>query len=343
MKKPVIVVLCLVLLASLAAGALGINRMYYDRKISNFSEGFSFYVYPGEDPSAIKDTLLASGHVKNKASLLRCLHQEGADVSVQPGHYTITVSSSSTYVARMLRRGWQSPVNLTLSGAIRSPGVLSRKIGAQMLVDSAEVASFATNADSLAAYGIDPAHLFCIVIPDTYSITWTASVREIFDRLKKERDAWWTPERLEAARSQSLTPDQVVTLASIVDGETRYAPEQPTIAGVYLNRLRIGMRLQADPTVAYCYGYTLNRILRSHTECDSPYNTYRYGGLPPGPISCPPKTCLEAVLQPQRHSYLYFCANPSFNGTHIFASSYEEHLKNARAFQLALTDRLANR
>lgn len=343
MKKPVITVVCLVVLAALAAGALFLSRIYYDRKVPNFSDSFSFYVYPGDNPSAVRDTLLSSASVKNKASLLRSLKREGADKTIQPGHYTINTSSSSTYVARMLRRGWQSPVSLTLSGAIRSAGILSRKIAAQMLVDSAEVARFACSPDSLAGYGVDPAHLFCMVIPDTYSITWTASVREIFDRLKKERDAWWTPARLEAARAQSLTPDQVVTLASIVDGETRNVPEQPTIAGVYLNRLRIGMRLQADPTVAYCYGYTLNRILRSHTEYDSPYNTYRYAGLPPGPISCPPKSCLEAVLQPQRHSYLYFCANPSFNGTHVFASSYEEHLKNARAFQLALTERLSNR
>ena len=340
MKKTLKALVGFIAVAVLAAGAFGLYRMYYDRKVPNFDGSFSFYVHPGDDPSAVCDTLLASGHVKSTASLLRCLRREGTDRSVQPGHYTIGASSSSMYVARMLRKGWQSPVSLTLSGTIRTPGALSRKIGSQMLVDSAEVACFVSNADSLAGYGIDPSHLFCIVIPDTYSITWTSSVREIFDRLKKERDAWWTPQRQEAARAQGLTPDQVVTLASIVDGESRYQPEQPAIAGVYLNRLRIGMRLQADPTVAYCYGYTLNRILRSHTECDSPYNTYRYAGLPPGPISCPPKSCLEAVLQPQRHSYLYFCANPSFNGTHVFASSYEEHLKNARAFQLALTERL---
>jgi UPF0755 protein len=164
-------------------------------------------------------------------------------------------------------------------------------------------------------------------------------VSEIFDRFKKEADAFWTDQRVELARRQGLTPVGVATLASIVDGETQYGPEQPTVAGVYLNRLRIGMLLQADPTVAYCYGYTLNRILTRHLDIDSPYNTYKYAGLPPGPISCPPKSCLEAVLHAQNHSYLYFCADPSFNGSHRFAATYTEHLNNARAFQRALDAR----
>jgi len=259
--------------------------------------------------------------------------------SMKVGHYTVDAKSSSKYVSRMLANGWQTPVNLTLSGTIRTPEVLARKIGNQMLADSADVADFAFSADSLARYGITPPLLFTIVVPDTYQVLWTASVSEIFDRFKKEADAYWTPERRELARSRGLTPVQVSTLASIVDGETQYQPEQPVVAGVYLNRLRIGMLLQADPTVNFCYGYSLNRILTRHLDIDSPYNTYRYAGLPPGPISCPPKSCLEAVLHAQGHNYLYFCADPSFNGSHRFAATYTEHLNNARAFQRALDAR----
>jgi UPF0755 protein len=230
-------------------------------------------------------------------------------------------------------------VNLTLSGSIRTPGILARKIGAQMLVDSADVASFIFCEDSIINYGVNKALLFTMVIPDTYQMMWTASVRDIFDRFAKERDAWWTPERVDAAHAQGMTPQEVVTLASIVDGETKYVPEQPTIAGVYLNRLRTGMKLQADPTVAFCFDYEPRRILKAHLEVDSPYNTYKYFGLPPGPISCPPKTCLEAVLHPENHNYMFFCADPSFNGSHRFAATYTEHLANARAFQRALTTR----
>ena len=157
--------------------------------------------------------------------------------------------------------------------------------------------------------------------------------------LIKERNDWWTPERQAAARAQGLTPQQASTLASIVDGETRYVPEQPAIAAVYLNRLHSGMRLQADPTVAYCFDYRLNRILKSHLLVDSPYNTYMHAGLPPGPISCPPKSCLESVLHPDSHNYIFFCADPAFNGTHRFAATYTEHPANARSFQKALTER----
>ena len=325
--------------AMLAVGLVAGIRLYnafYDRKVPNFSGTYEFFVRPGMEPSAVVDTLLGSGVVLNGRSLHRTLDPLR---TLKTGHYTVDRKSSSKYVARMLSNGWQTPVNLTLSGTIRTPQVLARKIGNQMLADSASVAAFALSADSLARYGLSPAHLFTMVIPDSYQMMWTASVREIFDRFKKEADAYWTDERKQLARSQGLTPMEVSTLASIVDGETQYGPEQPTVAGVYLNRLRLGMPLQADPTVAFCFDYSLSRILTRHLDVDSPYNTYRYAGLPPGPISCPPKSCLEAVLHAQDHSYLYFCADPSFNGTHRFAATYSEHLTNARAFQRALDAR----
>jgi len=325
----------LAVLLSIVVGTR-LYKVYYDRKVPNFSGTYEFFVRPGMEPSEVVDSLLASGVVRSGKSLRRTLDPLK---SMKVGHYTVDAGSSSKYAARMLSNGWQTPVNLTLSGTIRTPEVLARKIGRQMMADSASVAEFALSEDSLARYGITPALLFTMVIPDTYQILWTASVSEIFDRFRKERDAFWTDGRLELARKQGLTPVEVSTLASIVDGETQYGPEQPTVAGVYLNRLRSGMLLQADPTVAFCYGYTLNRILTRHLEVDSPYNTYRYAGLPPGPISCPPKSCLEAVLHAQNHNYLYFCADPSFNGSHRFAATYPEHLNNARAFQRALDAR----
>lgn len=313
-----------------------VYQMLYDRRVSNFKGNLDFYVYPWMDADAVKDSIFASGIVRKPASLARTLK---AVQNVEPGHYRIDGSCSSMYVARMLQFGWQSPVNLTLSGSIKTPGALARKIGAQMLVDSAEVAVFLNSKDSLARYGTEPRQLFTLVIPDTYQLLWTASVREIMDRLVKESEAWWTQERKDAARAQGLSPREVSVLASIVDGETRYEPEQPSIAAVYLNRLRIGMPLQADPTVAFCFDYEPRRILLWHLQVDSPYNTYKYPGLPPGPISCPPKSCLEAVLHPDSHNYLYFCADPSFNGSHRFAATYPEHLANARAYQNALNQR----
>ena len=334
-KKGIWALAAIGLVLALVAG-IRLYGAFYDRKMPNFSGTYEFFVRPGMEPSAVVDTLLQSGIVLNDRSLHRTLDPLK---SMKVGHYTVDRKSSSKYVARMLANGWQTPVNLTLSGTIRTPQVLARKIGNQMLADSAAVAEFALSADSLSRYGIPPSLLFTIVIPDTYQVTWTSSVRELFDRFKKEADAFWTEERVKLARDRGLDPVGVSTLASIVDGETQYGPEQPTVAGVYLNRLRLGMPLQADPTVAFCFDYSLSRILTRHLEVDSPYNTYRYAGLPPGPISCPPKSCLEAVLHAQNHQYLYFCADPSFNGTHRFAATYTEHLNNARAFQRALDAR----
>ena len=334
MKK---IVLGLLVVALLVGAIVGYG-MYYDRKVPNFDGTTELYIYPSMDVREVVDSILASGTVKNPKSIERCFRKVSA---VAPGHYVIDATCSSMYAARMLHNGWQTPVKMTLAGTIRSYRALARKIGAQMLADSAAVASFAV--DSLSQYGVDTTMLFTRIIPDTYEFIWTTPVRGIYDRLVAESDAWWTPERLAAARKQGLTKNEAVTLASIVNGETRYVPEMPTIAGVYLNRLRSGMKLQADPTVAYCFNYSLNRILKVHLAVDSPYNTYKYFGLPPGPISCPPKACLEAVLNPASHNYLFFCADPSFNGSHRFAATYAEHMINARAFQRALTERQKQR
>ena len=336
MKKALVWIGALMTVLFLVWGAVVAYRVWYDRKVPNFSGVQHVYVYPDMSLEEVEDGILASGQVKNQASLKRVFKEVQA---VKPGHYLVDSTCTSMYVKRMLEKGWQTPVNLTLSGSIRREADLARKIASQMMVDSAQVASFVGSNDSLSRYGVKRPHLFTLIVPDTYQILWTASVPEIMDRLVEQRNAWWTAERKEAARRQGLTPVEVSVLASIVDGESKYVPEQPAIAAVYLNRLRTGMKLQADPTVAFCFDYKLNRVLKSHLLVDSPYNTYKYMGLPPGPISCPPKSCLEAVLHPDSHNYIFFCADPAFNGTHRFASSYAEHLANARAFQRALTER----
>ena len=336
MKKALVWAGAVVAVLLLTWGAVAAYRIWYDRKVPNFTGVQHVYIYPDMSLEEVKEGILASGQVKKPASLQRVFKEVK---SVKPGHYLVDSICTSMYVKRMLEKGWQTPVNLTLSGSIRREADLARKIGAQMMVDSAQVAAFVCSHDSLARYGVRRPQLFTLIVPDTYQILWTASVREIMDRLVEQRNAWWTEARLAAAKAQGLTPAEVSVLASIVDGETKYVPEQPSVAAVYLNRLRMGMKLQADPTVAYCFDYQLNRVLKSHLLVDSPYNTYKYMGLPPGPISCPPKSCLEAVLHPDRHNYIFFCADPAFNGTHRFASSYAEHLANARAFQRALTER----
>ena len=303
--------------------------------MANFSHQEILYVYPDMSSQQVLESL--DSIVFKSRSLARCFDKEDVASKIKPGRYVIKPEFTSIYVARMLNFGWQTPQNLTLSGTIRNKGVLAKKISNQMMVDSTSVASFLDSADSLSKYGFTPENVFAMFLPDTYQMYWTATVREIFDRMKKEYDAFWTPERLAKAKEQKLSQMQVSIVASIVSGETLKAFEYPKIAGVYLNRYRKGMRLQADPTVAFCHGYTLDRILKKHLTIDSPYNTYKYAGLPPAPINVPPKACIDAVLNPDKHGYIYFCASPEFDGTHRFAVTFTEHKKNAKAFQTALT------
>ena len=327
-------------LAVLAGAAGYVLGMYYiDNKQSNFTKDYVLYVRPETTVSQIVDSLQAGAGTVRPRSIERCFKKMEVASNMKPGRYVIDPSSTSIYVARMLVFGWQTPQNLVLSGTMRSKGRIAKKISTQMMVDSASVAQALDSAEFLSGYGFTPENVFAMILPDTYQMYWTASVEEIFDRLKKEYDAFWTPERDAKAKAQGLSRMQVSILGSIVSGETLKDFEYPKIAGVYLNRYKKGMRLQADPTIAFIHGYTLDRILKKHLTVDSPYNTYKYAGLPPAPINVPPKACLDAVLNPDKHGYIYFCANAAFDGTHKFAVTYNEHLKNAREFQRALTAR----
>ena len=335
------IILAVLAAGALLAGAAGFvaGRYYIDNKKPNFSEKYVLYVRQEMSVAEVMDSLQAGAGTVRPKSVERAFAKMEMDANMKPGRYVVDSTSTSIYVARMLVYGWQTPQNMTLSGTLRKKDRIAQRISSQMMVDSASVADALNDEAFLAEYGFTPENVFALIIPDTYEMYWTASVKDIFDRFKKEYDAFWTSDRKEKAKAQGLSPMQVSVMASIVSGETLKAFEYPIIAGVYLNRYKKGMKLQADPTIAFCYDYTLDRILKKHLTVDSPYNTYKHVGLPPAPINVPPKACLEAVLNPQKHNYIYFCASPAFDGTHNFAVGYNEHLKNARAFQRELTAR----
>ena len=339
MKRNIIIILIASCALIGAVTGFFFGRWYNDNRRPNFTEKYVLFVRPETSVQTVIDSLVSGAGAQRPRSLERCFEEENLAACMKPGRYVIESSFTSIYVARMLTHGWQTPGNMTLSGTIRTKARLAQKIAAQMMADSASIAQALDSAEFLQPYGFTPENVFAMILPDTYQMYWTASVREIFDRLKKEYDTFWTPERLDKAKAQKLNQMQVSVLASIVSGETLKSFEYPRIAGVYLNRYRKGMRLQADPTVAFCFNYEPDRILKKHLKVDSPYNTYKYAGLPPAPINVPPKACLEAVLSPENHKYLYFCASPDFDGTHRFAVTYSEHQKNARAFQRELTRR----
>jgi UPF0755 protein len=338
MKKALkFILVALVILAGAAAFVVG--RYYIDNKKPNFTEEYVLYVRPETTLGQIADSLQSGAGMIRPKSLERVFKKMDVASKMKPGRYVVDATCPSIYVARMLVFGWQTPQDLVLSGTMRSKDRIAKKISTQMMVDSASVADALNDKDFLAGYGFTPENVFALILPDTYQMYWTASVEDIFDRLKKEYDAFWTPERDAKAKAQGLNRMQVSVMASIVSGETLKDFEYPVIAGVYLNRYKKGMKLQADPTIAFCYDYTLDRILKKHLSVDSPYNTYKHVGLPPAPINVPPKACLDAVLDPAKHGYIYFCASEEFDGTHRFAVTYSEHLKNARKFQRALTAR----
>lgn len=337
-KSGAVGILCVVAGIALLAGCYVCWNYVSDNKLPNFRRDTVVFVYPDTTPDEIYATLIREAGVRRPYSLDRAFRGKKVEQYITPGRYEVRRSYTSVYVARMLNNGWQSPGKLVLSGTMRLKSQLASKISSQLMIDSLDVIRALEDRALLARFGFCPSDVFSLFIPDTYEMYWTATMEDVLARQKEAYDAFWTAERKEKARQKGLNMKQVSILASIVKGETNHEPEMPKIAGVYLNRLKKGMKLQADPTIAYCLGYETNRIYKKDLKIDSPYNTYLHEGLPPGPIAVPTKACLEAVLNPEG-DYLYFCANSSFDGTHLFAKTYSDHLKNARAFQRALNNK----
>ena len=334
MKKLFHVLLC----AALAVGLFYAWSWYRDNRLPAFEGGSELFVLPGDTIDDVIGEISSQTVISRPSSFRSLLEKNDVQASLRPGHYVLTADKPAIYVVRMLTRGWQTPVNLVLSGSLRSVGEIARKIGNQLMLDSAVVDNSLRDPQMLEKYGFSPETAFALLMPDTYEMYWTASMDDVLNRQKAAYDKFWTADNVAKARALGLSRMEVSVLASIVKGESNYRPELPKIAGVYLNRLRLGMKLQADPTVAFCFNYEPKRILKRHLEVDSPYNTYKYEGLPPGPINVPSREYLEAVLNPDYgDGNIFFCADPSFNGSHRFARTLAEHNANARAFQQALT------
>ena len=258
------------------------------------------------------------------------------DTSLKPGMYALSSDMTNMELINLLRSGAQTPVNLTFSHA-RLLNQLPKRLTSSLEIDSTDMATLLLADSTAAHYGFEPATFISMFIPNTYQVYWTATPRQILDRMKKEYDAYWTEERIAKAQAMNLSKVEVSTLASIVQGETNKMDEAATIAGVYVNRLKRGIPLQADPTLVFAIGdFTIRRILNKDKEFESPYNTYKYRGLPPGPINMPSIPALDAVLDYEEHRYLYFCAKDDFSGYHAFAKTLTEHNRNARKFQRAL-------
>ncbi|MEX2511383.1 MAG: endolytic transglycosylase MltG [Cyclobacteriaceae bacterium] len=256
--------------------------------------------------------------------------------NVKPGLYTIPPKLSNRALVALLRSGNQTPVNITFNN-VRLPRELAAKITSNLEMDSTAFMGLLTDELFISGYGFDSLTIMSMFLPNTYEVYWNTPPIQLFDRMYKEYNSFWSDERKAKADAIGMSPLEVSTLASIVQAETNKPDERPLVAGVYMNRLKRNMLLQADPTLLFALGdFTIKRVLNVHKDIKSPYNTYKYTGLPPGPINLPEISSLDAVLNYGEHDYLYFCAKADFSGYHAFATNLREHMINARRYQNAL-------
>lgn len=258
---------------------------------------------------------------------------------VKPGKYVIDRPLSYNELINILRGGKQSPVRITFNNA-RTLNELAEIIGGQIEADSSEIIDFFSDTGNYSKDGFKAENVISVFIPDTYEFYWNTGASRLYARMLREYRKFWNRDRLQKCGEINLSPVEVSTLASIVDGEALKVDEKPRIAGVYLNRLRRGIPLQADPTIKFAINnINVNRILFKHLETDSPYNTYKNAGLPPGPISCPSINGIDAVLNAEKHDYLYFVAKADFSGYHNFSRTLSEHNRYANQYQRELNKR----
>lgn len=296
------------------------------------------YLDRDDDIDSLKSKLFALTNPKTTLGFdasAKLLRMEGN----YKGRYAVDPDASMLSVLRLVRNHTQSPLNVVVP-SVRTMGDLAGRLAKQLMIDSIEVVQLLTSDSVMTSLGYDQQTFPGMIIPNTYEMYWDVSADNLLKRLKKENENFWNKERQAKAKAMGLDANQVATLASIVDSESAYNPEKPRIAGLYLNRMKKGMLLQSDPTVIYALGdFTIRRVLNRHLEVDSPYNTYKYKGLPPGPIRIPSIAGLDAVLNHENNNYLYMCAKEDFSGSHNFAVTYAEHQANARRYVKALNER----
>jgi len=262
--------------------------------------------------------------------------------ALKSGRYKIEKGMGNFRLIRNLMNGRQTPVSLTFNN-IRTKEQLAGRLAEQLMPDSVRILNMLNDSAFLTNYNLNPTTSIVVFLPNTYEILWNVTEQILFERMNKEFTKFWNDSRKQKAAAIPLTPVQVCTLASIVDEETNAKNEKAIVAGLYINRMNHKMPLQADPTVKFALGdFTIKRILFGHLKTDSPYNTYKYLGLPPGPIRIPALTTIDAVLNYYKSDYLYMCAKETLNGEHNFAATWAEHKINAEKYQKALNERGIN-
>lgn len=290
----------------------------------------------GANFQQVLDSLKADGIVEDERAFTWVAERKKYADKVRPGRYVVASGTSMNALVDKLRSGEQDPVRITFNN-IKNIPQLAGQLAKYVEADSTAMLDAMLSPSTAQRYGFTRETMISLFLPNTYEVWWTVKPDELIDRFAKEYKRFWTEERKSAAKTLGLSQSEVSTLASIVQAETGKAADAPAIAGVYLNRLRIGMPLQADPTLKFALGMdTISRLLTADMKVESPYNTYTHTGLPPGPINLPEPRYIDAVLHPAKSNYLYFCAREDLSGYSNFSTTYQQHLVNARRYQQAL-------
>ena len=337
MFRKFIIVLAIIVVILLAITGVNYYFKYFGPNVTDKQE--YLYIHTGSNFDDVYKTIRDEGIVKDTATFLSAAQNMNYITRVKPGRYHLRKGMTNRRLINMLASGTQEPVtvafhNLRLKEQFA--GFLSKKIEP----DSTAIIRLLDSASFVEKYGFTTDNVYTIFMPNSYQVYWNTSPEKFFKKMYASYQKFWTPERLQKAAAINLTPIQVSILASIVDAEALHDDEMPTIAGLYLNRMKKGMKLEADPTVIFAKNdFTIKRVLNKYLSYNSPYNTYLHTGLPPGPIMMPSVNAVNDVLDYKKSDYIYMCAKEDFSGYHNFASNVADHLANARRFQQALNER----
>jgi len=335
-KKILLVVFSVFLVGAIVIARFG-YKYFLKSNVYLSDHDYAFYIQSDSaNYEEVRSDLVEDTVIINKKTFDFVANKLHYNKHIHPGKYLIKPGMNNLELVRLLRSGKQTPVNFVLN-KVRLKEDFAQVVGKYMEADSVSMMNQISNEIFLDSLGYNEESIMCMIIPNTYEFWWNTSAKSFLLRMKKEHDAFWTESRIALAEKIGLTENEVYILASIVEEEYKMPEERTRIAGVFLNRINNRWSLQADATLKFALkNFELKRVLNIHKEIDSPYNTYKYPGLPPGPICTPSITTIDAVLNSEKHKYFYYCAKEDLSGYHNFAATLAEHQKNALNYQKAL-------
>jgi UPF0755 protein len=328
-----------ILLLISITGLLLVFRVIHGINPGSGKENFEIYIPTGAEYDQVLDTLVSKNLIQSRSVFSWIASKKKYISHIKSGRYIVNENINYLNLINLLRSGNQTPVKITFNN-VRTLNDLAGKIGGQIEADSTQIISYLSDQANYVSDGFKIEDVISVFIPNTYELFWSTSAEGLYKRMLREYKNFWNQERMSEAEEKGLNPLQVGILASIIDDEVVKSEEKPRIAGVYLNRLKRGIPLQACPTIKYALNdFTITRILDEYLLVDSPYNTYKHRGFPPGPIRCPSIEGIEAVLNAENHDFIYFAAKADFSGYHNFSKTLAEHNRYANEYQIELDKR----